>query len=296
MDRFVAADAAIRAGHGVASLRALVAAGVGDNHVYRLTDSGLLVRLHHGVYGLAGWPRSAEFAARAAQAAGSEQAVVDGVTALRLRQIDVVRYYRDEELADEICDPAVARRRIRPGLTIHPGPLPDFQEVDGLRAVATSAALLRLMRGDDRLRAVWAAEDAWRKRRLTPEDLAQLRAALPVSRRPWVDAVDPRSESPLETWVRLCAADEEMELEPQIEAEGYRMDLGIRAARVGVECDGKTAHPWEDEPVAADRIRERVLRAAGWDIIRVRWADMAKRRQWVMAEIRRTAARRTRSA
>ena len=295
MDPLRIADTVIRQGHGVATYAELLRAQVTPSQVRRLTVTGHLVRLHQGVYALSGWPASPEHSARAAQAAGSARAAADGVTALRVRGIDVVRYRADEELPDEICDPTVTRRRFRDRLIVHPGPMPVVHVRMDLRAVAPVAALLRPLHGSDRLRAVWAMEDALRKRLVTREQLASLRDGLPRSRQAWVDAVDARSESPLETWARLHAADAGIELEPQIPVGGYRIDLGIRAALLGVEADGKAAHPWDYEPAAADRTRERWLRGAGWDLIRIRWADMISRPGWVIQEIRRTAARRTRS-
>lgn len=292
MDPYVLAYSIAAAHHGVVTRRQLRDARLGDSTIGHLVDQGLLERLFHGVLGITGWASDPTRAAYAATcAAPSPLAAADGVTALRVHGIDVVRYHLDEALPDEVLDPTVTRRRYRAGLVIHPGDSAAILTTGRMRVVTPLDAVARLMNGDDRLRAVWAAEHAIRTGRLSCEQVRALSCELPTRRAQWPVLVDARSESPLETWIRLTACDARLpELEPQIAVSvagrSYRLDLGYRERRIGIEGDGKAFHPWEDSRSFADRDREQALRAAGWLILRFRWSDLLLRPDWVIGQIR----------
>jgi very-short-patch-repair endonuclease len=267
---------------GVASRAQLEAAGLTARQVSRLTQVHGFERLHHGVLGMPEREASAYGTAYAAQlAAPSPHAAAAGVTALAALGIDVVRYTADEVLPAEAHAPTLLRTRRRSNLTIHAGPLPEIRTLRGteLRVCAPLPSLARVFAADDRLRAVWAAEDSLRKGILKPADLQALSHLVMAGRRAWLRAVDQRSQSPLETWSRLAAADDGIEgLVPQVPvltASGERfVDLGLLELQLGWECDGKLYHPIDGPTFFADRRRERLLRDAGWEIYRIRWSDM----------------------
>ncbi|WP_241771426.1 DUF3320 domain-containing protein [Xanthomonas arboricola] len=81
-------------------------------------------------------------------------------------------------------------------------------------------------------------------------------------------------ESPFEKAVATALAQRGWQVQPQIGASSFRVDLGIvdpdapRRYLAGVECDGATYHR---SATARDRdkLREQVLRGLGWDIVRV---------------------------
>jgi very-short-patch-repair endonuclease len=267
---------------GVASRTQLEAVGLTPRQVSRLTQVHGFARLHHGVLGMPQRASSAYGDAYAAQlAAPSPRAAATGITALAALGIDVVRYTADEVLPAEAHDPELVRTRRRSQLIIHAGPLPEIRSLRGtdLRVCAPLPSLARVFAADDRVRAVWAAEDGLRKGILKPADLEALSQCVAASRVSWLRAVDQRSQSPLETWSRLAAADDGIVgLAPQVPvltASGERfVDLGLLALRLGWECDGKLYHPIDGPTYFADRRRERLLRDAGWEIYRIRWSDM----------------------
>lgn len=81
-------------------------------------------------------------------------------------------------------------------------------------------------------------------------------------------------ESPFEQAVATALARRGWQVQPQIGASSFRVDLGIvdpdapGRYLAGVECDGATYHR---SATARDRdkLREQVLRGLGWDIVRV---------------------------
>ncbi|MGQ5250757.1 DUF3320 domain-containing protein, partial [Xanthomonas arboricola pv. corylina] len=81
-------------------------------------------------------------------------------------------------------------------------------------------------------------------------------------------------ESPFEKAVATALAQRGWQVQPQIGASSFRIDLGIvdpdapGRYLAGVECDGATYHR---SATARDRdkLREQVLRGLGWDIVRV---------------------------
>lgn len=91
-------------------------------------------------------------------------------------------------------------------------------------------------------------------------------------------------ESPFEKAVATALAQRGWQVQPQIGASSFRVDLGIvdpdapGRYLAGVECDGATYHR---SATARDRdkLREQVLRGLGWDIVRVWstdwWIDRA---------------------
>ncbi len=90
-----------------------------------------------------------------------------------------------------------------------------------------------------------------------------------------VPLIDPRAESPRESWLRLAALDHGFTgLEPQVSTwvEGYgwaRLDLADRRRRIAVEYDGADVHA-EDEQQADDAARRAAMVRDGWVVVIVR--------------------------
>lgn len=155
----------------------------------------------------------------------------------------------------------------------------DCTLVAGLRVttpVRTAADLgCRLSRSQ----ALAAMDALARKCGFTGEDLARLlpryrRRRGCVQLRELVPLVDPRAESPGESWVRLAILDAGLPPpEPQVWVNragvpAYRLDLAYPRARVAIEYDGEEFHG--PEQATADAERRAWLRAHGWVIIVVR--------------------------
>jgi len=92
------------------------------------------------------------------------------------------------------------------------------------------------------------------------------------------------AESPFERDVYTELSRHGLHLEPQVGASGYRIDFGVRDEAVpgrficGIECDGAAYHASETAR-DRDRLRQDVLEARGWTILRVWSTDWFKDRQ-----------------
>lgn len=300
VDPALIADALLRGQHGVGSHAQLREAGIGLRTITRLADRGELERLHRGVYGLPGWPVTPIRTAYAAQlAAPSPHAAAAAASALEAQGVEVMRYTADEQLPAEVLDPSIAQRRWRHGLILHPGQLPAVLTSGPVRACAILPALGQLLCWGDRVRAIWACEYALREKLASGTALDELVAGLPHVARARLALVDPASESPLKSWVRIEAGADGIELTPQIPVQvgkTVRVDLGIEHLRIGWEMDGRAFHPVDGPRYFADRQREKLLRIAGWEIQRICWSDMLCFRDRTIAEMRAAIARRQRSA
>jgi very-short-patch-repair endonuclease len=91
------------------------------------------------------------------------------------------------------------------------------------------------------------------------------------------------TESPFEKDVMLELMNKGYLVDPQVGSSGYRIDLGIRHISLpglyicGIECDGVAYHSSETAR-DRDRLRQAVLEARGWQIIRVWSTDWFKER------------------
>lgn len=77
---------------------------------------------------------------------------------------------------------------------------------------------------------------------------------------------------------------------PQFRFGGLRADFAWERHRVAVECDSRR---WHDNDVSflTDRRKERVMRARGFVLLRLTWAEVVHEPARVAAEIRSTLAR-----
>jgi very-short-patch-repair endonuclease len=92
------------------------------------------------------------------------------------------------------------------------------------------------------------------------------------------------SESPFEHEVMAALTERGLEVVPQVGVAGYRIDLGVIDADApgryvcGIECDGVAYHSSETAR-DRDRLRQQVLEARGWTLVRVWSTDWFKDRQ-----------------
>ena len=102
-----------------------------------------------------------------------------------------------------------------------------------------------------------------------------------------VELVDPRADSPPESWVRVALVLAGLRPVPQcpVDVGGFvvHVDLGFPEARVAVEYEG--AYHFEDDQLVRDDERYELLRAAGWTVIRLSAADLRDLER-VLARIR----------
>lgn len=100
-----------------------------------------------------------------------------------------------------------------------------------------------------------------------------------IQMRELTQLVDPRIESPRESWVRLAIHDAALpEPTPQLvvhlDGREFRIDFAYPGARIAVEYDGEQHHSDGAAIIDDDRRREQ-LRQAGWKFIVVRRGDFS---------------------
>jgi hypothetical protein len=116
------------------------------------------------------------------------------------------------------------------------------------------------------------ALDAGSRRFRGRRGVLQLRSLIPL--------VDPRSESPRESWIRLVILDAGLP-SPEVQwwvvedgVELWRLDLAYPDQKVAVEYDGEEFHLRTEEQRAHDVQRRRWLADRGWVLIVVTKADL----------------------
>jgi hypothetical protein len=212
--------------------------------------------------------------------------VASHLTAARILELPVV------EEGDWATVPPGCNRRWREGVrfvreAISDG---DVVRVRGVPLTSPQRTLTDLCLRAGRLQAVYALEYALRRRMVPPGFLELLRDH-PLRRvRTRARLADPRSESPLETAVRLQLGDAGIRTVPQVQVRDgrgriiARLDLLVSGTRVAIECDGRSIHD-QPEPLYRDRERANAL-AGSYAVLRVTWADSREGR--VVPTVRRT--------
>ena len=117
-----------------------------------------------------------------------------------------------------------------------------------------------------------------------------------------------RTESPFEREVVTDLTRRGHLVQPQVGVAGYRIDIGVRDPDapgrflLGIECDGVAYHASETAR-DRDRLRQQVLEARGWTIVRLWCTDWFKDRagqmerlEQAIADARATRARDSRQA
>jgi hypothetical protein len=159
--------------------------------------------------------------------------------------------------------------------------LPPWEMRDGVRVTTVAKTLGDLLLDSDRLQAVCAVERARQIHRdLSAGVVLGTLGGRPGCRRArdWLALADGRSESPLETLLRLVVVDAGLP-PPVPQLRVYvgrrpiaRLDLAWPDCRAGLEADGAAVHAQPDA-LFRDRRRQNALVNAGWLLLRFTWAD-----------------------
>ena len=236
---------------------------------------------------------SREFRFAAARHVLPPRAVVCGLTAAWLYGADV---RRADDLDVHVSCPRGGRVRPRKGLivsqeTLEPG---DIRMVNGVRIttpVRTVFDCLRFLRGED---GVVVADALTHLRRTSVEAIRGYFAAKRGLRNlrigaALVDQIEPKSESPMETRVRLRLVAGGL---PRPEAQwgvrnaggGFvaRLDLAYPAKKVAVEYDGA----WHWKQRRRDDRRRDAARKLGWTVIVVSADDLFGDLDLLLADVR----------
>lgn len=286
-------DALGAANHGLVRWSDLVTIGMQPDELRALLRRNRLRRLQRGVYAADGGPISAVTRARAATLSPLmySPVVASHQTAAGLHGLPLV-HDGDRE---HVTVRRPGRRPQRHDLWFHAHRLPEAHvtEVRGVACTTVPRTLVDLFVTAGRLTATWATEHAVRAGVVALDEVRDLAAeplGLPGIRRArdtLIPAVEPASESPLETAIRLILADAGLPRPtvqlPVDDGAGrtiYRVDLGFRPERVAVEADGRAVH---EAPGALlrDRWRQNHLANAGWTVLRFTWQDATRRPGYV---------------
>jgi hypothetical protein len=153
----------------------------------------------------------------------------------------------------------------------------DWVEVGGVPVTTPLRTALDLGCMLPRRRAIAAMDALMRVHAFTQADMTGIlpryfRRRGVVQLRELVPLVDPRAESPRESWTRLEILDHGLpmpELQFWIVIDGvptYRLDLAYPHARIAIEYDGEEFHS-SAEARERDRARRAWLRDHGWTVI-----------------------------
>ncbi|MFC3504540.1 DUF559 domain-containing protein [Micromonospora krabiensis] len=193
--------------------------------------------------------------------------------------------------------PTVSRPRL-PGLVVHHSAVPVRPVlVGGLPCVPAARCAVDLARTARRIDALPVLDAALRSAAVTQEELL---AELPAHRalrgvrqaRELIPLADGRAECRQESQLRLVLIDGRLPVpEPQVwvyDEYGfgrYRLDLGYRERRIGIEYDG-LSH-LDPERLRHDRERMNWLDAQGWRMRYFTAQDLYRRPQHIVTTIRK---------
>lgn len=266
--------------HGPFTVAMARAAGLSRAKLRRAQEQGLVRRVLHGVYLRVDVSMTLDVRLAAATLVVNRHSVVCDRTAAWIWGVDVHEFRELDVLpAVESCvlrghDPT-DRAEVRGGSRdLLPS---DWVDVSGLRVTTPLRTALDLGCRLPRRQALAAMDALMRAHAFTH---AAMTGTLPryfrrrgvVQLRDLVPLVDPRAESPPESWTRLEMLDHGLpvpELQFWVVIDGvptYRLDLAYPHARVAIEYDGEEFHS-SAEARARDAERRNWLREFGWTVI-----------------------------
>jgi very-short-patch-repair endonuclease len=193
----------------------------------------------------------------------------------------------------------VTKVRLRSGLRTHVSdPTSATVSVGGCSCLPVEVAVAQVLVRHGVLAALVPLDAALHGRRVTVSDLAasfECMSLTPRLRRRGdrlLEVCDPACESVGETRTRLALLDLGLDVRSQVEVRDpagrfvARVDLLV-GNQVVVEFDGATKYGAADgrEALVAEKRREDALRALGYVVVRVTWADL-DRPGWLGARVR----------
>lgn len=210
-------------------------------------------------------------------------AVIAGISAAILHGI---AWYEDDFVV-EVCRNAKGQGRNRGGINVVRSELEpdDVTVIEGLPVLSAVRTAYDLGRRRPEWRALGHLDDLLGAAGVESRVLWHYVTAHPDTRgvrqiRDLIQYVDTKSESPPESWLRLCLIrgglpkpESQIALHDTSGQECARLDLGYRRYQIGVEFDGEEFHS-NAEQRAHDNSRDAKARRLGWEIVRVRRHDL----------------------
>lgn len=295
----IARTAFLRDPEGVLSSAELRAAGLGKVSLAALVRNGHLVRVTPGMYALPADLPAERALARLGVAVERRlqgRVVMSHHTALaalglplmqRKLPMDVAHLtYRERGCSRSRSDHVLHRAPPEAPLSGAVGPASALVQVGSVWGerpfvVAADAALRAGLTSHAEIESVLA-----RRTNL---------AAHPCLKRA-LQRLDPLSESPGESLLRLLLLDLGFEVESQVAVVtgrgAYRLDFAVTGMKVAVEFDGLGKYDARPDARRAEKRREEDLRTADWEVVRCQWTDLddtaevARRVRWALARAR----------
>lgn len=250
---------------------AVLRARCGKKAIKRALDSGDIIRLRRGVYGL---PGIAEAQLRSIELS----ATIIGPSAALIWEWKLKRPPGRPHVALLKGRTLTPRQRaqIVPHWWSSQGDvLVNAQGARISTPLATAVHCLRTMPFDE---ALAVADSALRSGRVTRDDLLVAIAAAPRIGRGQAEAVaraaDGRAANPFESCLRaICLDIRGLDVEPQVQIGPHRVDLADRRRRIVIEAESRTWHAGPDEH-NADIRRYTTLVREGWLVVRFSYDDV----------------------
>ena len=264
-DRRVVAHAADR--HGLITLAALRAFGIGPKAVEYRVKAGRLFPVHRGVYVVGRPDLTLEGRFLAAVLAVGETATLTALSAT-VHWAFLSAEHAEGRPVDISCK---RQRRPRTGITIHRTHV-EWTRHKGIRVATAAHALATLSAAVNATTLQRAINEALVQRRVS---LSQLEAQ--TDRNPALRQALHRRPSPTRSHLEDRALAYLLhhgfsQPETNVRIEGFEVDMLYREHRLIIEVDGARFH---DTPLARerDRIKQAQLEAAGYRVLRVGWED-----------------------
>lgn len=261
----------------------------------RWVETGEWWRVVRGAYAPWHLPDGPEVRARALRLVLPAHAALSHRAALWVLGLDVLGDRLD------VTVPRGLRLQGRPGVRVHSAALPDDElcERDGLLLVSAARAVVDVARSEPLVEAVALGDAVLRSGAATAAAVQGALDASPGLRgvrraRAAVDLLDGRSESPMESRLRLPLVRGGLVVEVQVDlydARGHVGRVDLLADGVAVEFDGREAH-LERAAFVHERRRQARLLEAGAALCRFTAADVYRRAgEDLCAEVRRASTR-----
>lgn len=276
--------------HGGVVTTSLATSVDADEHVLsHLCRSGALVRLRRGAYVLSSAWTDASPEGRLALRTRAVIATQSGWVASHASAL-VLHDLPLSGVSTSVVDVhgPVQRTRLRSGVRVHPF-MPDEPQIDrgGTPCIPLPLALAQVLLRDGRDPVMVPLDAALHRGSLLEHVIEALDRLHPTIRAraramKHLLASDPKSESPGETRTRLLLLDLGHTVQSQItmcEPSGRmigRVDFLVDG-QVIVEFDGLVKYEGSDgkQALAREKAREDRLRALGYAVVRLTWADLA---------------------
>lgn len=250
---------------------AVLRARCGKKAIKRALDSGDIIRLRRGVYGL---PGIAEAQLRSIELS----ATIIGPSAALIWEWKLKRPPGRPHVAllkGRTLTPRQRAQIVPHWWSSRGDVLVNAQGARIQTPLATAVHCLRTMPFDE---ALAVADSALRSGRVTRDDLLVAIAAAPRIGRGQAEAVaraaDGRAANPFESCLRaICLDIRGLDVEPQVQIGPHRVDLADRRRRIVIEAESRTWHAGPDEH-NADIRRYTTLVREGWLVVRFSYDDV----------------------